>query len=455
LEGVRETVRVAFATLGCRLNQFETQSMRHRLRREQTRWEVVGWDEPADVYVINSCAVTSRAEQKCRQMARQIKRADPAARVVVVGCYAQLEAERLSARPEIDGVLGNEEKRRLDLYLPRLLSSVGPLRAVEPYRRDQAAAVEWIDEFEGFARATIKVQEGCNLRCSFCTIWRARGPSRSRVPRDIVEQARRLAAAGHQEIVLAGVHLGHYGWDLEPRTELTALLEMLLELVPDPVRFRLSSVDPGEVDERLLELLAQQPRLCRYLHLPLQSGSDRVLANMRRHYRKDDVRRIVEAATRCDPTFGVGADLIVGFPGETEADFEETRLLLEGLAVSFYHVFRYSDRPGTPASKLGGHVPGHVAAARSRILRELGRRKRRSFLRRHIGRRADGIVETVHLGSRAEVMLDDYATVWVDAAPGLGRQRVEVLIDTFQRPDRLHGRILGVGDREAMREAIP
>jgi threonylcarbamoyladenosine tRNA methylthiotransferase MtaB len=430
-------MRVAFTTLGCRLNQFETEGMRQRVRGAS--YETVGFDDSADVYVINSCSVTARAEQKCRQIARSVRRRAPESRVVVAGCYAQLSGDRLMASGEIDAVLGNEEKRALDAYVERIAGGEA-VSEVGRYRRGMAMASEWIADFGEGSRATVKVQEGCDLRCSFCAIWKARGPSRSRDPREVVEQARRLADAGYEEIVLAGVHLGHYGRDLETPTTLTGLLEMLLELVDERVRFRLSSIDPGEVDLDLVQRLATEPRLCRYLHLPLQSGSEAVLGRMRRAYTAAAYRELVLEIGRIDPRFGIGADIIVGFPGETEAEFAETLGLLAGLPVSFFHVFRYSDREGTPAARMPGKVPGNVSADRSERLRALGRVKKREFISRHVGHVVEGVVESGQDGQGlSEVMLDDYATILVPDVAGLHRRRIRVRVDRLDERNRLFG----------------
>lgn len=443
-------MRIAFHTLGCRLNQFETEGMRHRVETDVPTAEVVAWDDGADVYVINSCAVTARAEQKCRQLARSVKRDRPEARVVVAGCYAQLEASRLAENAAIDAVLGNEEKRSLVDYIPAIVAGESVLD-VGAYRRGAPIADEWIDVFGDHSRATIKVQEGCDYRCTFCAIWRARGHSRSRPPRDVVEQARRLAARGHEEIVLAGVHVGHYGRDLETPTDLVDLLDMLLELVDEPVRFRVSSIDPSEVDLRLARRLIEDPRLCRYLHLPLQSGSESVLQRMKRVYTAAHYEELVTAIAEIDPDFGFGVDVIVGFPGETDEEFEQTRALLERLPVSFYHVFPYSDRENTAAVRMPAKVPRAVAMERGAVLRRLGEQKRAAFLARHVGRRAAGIVETTRDGL-SEVMLDDYATVWVDDASALGRRTIDVRITGLDDQGRLRGERVGQKSHQKSQE---
>jgi threonylcarbamoyladenosine tRNA methylthiotransferase MtaB len=438
-------MRVAFTTLGCRLNLFETEAMRHRLG-QKTGAGVVEWEEEAEIYVINSCTVTTRAEKKCRQLARAVKRRRPDSKVVVVGCYVQVNGEPLMKLPEIDGALGNEEKKHLEDYLDEVAAGSRILRAADYPRRMSAREGEWIEDFAGRSRATIKVQEGCNMRCTFCAIWSARGPSRSREPREIVQQAQRLATNGYEEIVLGGVHLGHYGRDLLPRTRLHELLTMLLDTVDPRVRFRLSSIDPSEVDARLVRLLVEESRLCRYLHLSLQSGSDAVLRQMRRAYSATYFRRLVAGIAQLDPDFGLGADLIVGFPNEDEAAFAETAALLESTPISFYHVFPYSDRPGTVASRLPKQAESGVVVERAKILREAGKRKRTAFLRKHLHGVYEGVVEGLDpLGVRGcrEIMLEDYATVWAQADRGLERKRVELRVESMDEKGRLRGVFTG------------
>ena len=437
-------MRVAFTTLGCRLNLFETEAMRHRLH-QKTRAEVVEWEEEAEVYVVNSCTVTTRAEKKCRQLARSIKRRRPDAKVMVVGCYAQVNGEPLMKLPEIDAALGNEEKKHLEDYLPQLLQGKRILRAASFPKKMSAREGEWIEDFAGRSRATIKVQEGCNMRCTFCAIWSARGPSRSRPPREIVEQARSLAAAGYEEIVLGGVHLGHYGRELSPRADLLELLRMLLDLVDEKVRFRLSSIDPSEVDTQLVRMLVEEPRLCRYLHLSLQSGSDSVLRSMRRAYSAPYLRGLVSKIEGIDPDFGLGADLIVGFPNEDELAFAETVALLESTPISFYHVFPYSDRPGTAASRMPKLAARGVIAERARILREAGESRRERFLRKHLNGVFEGVVEGLSshgVEGQREIMLEDYATVWAEVEESFEKKSVLLRVVGMDERGRLRGVVL-------------
>ncbi len=434
-------IRVAFHTLGCRLNQFETESMRTRLLQRDEEVEVVSFEAPADLYVINSCAVTARAEQKCRQIARSLRRRNAGCRIAVVGCYSQLARESLAGLDEIDVVLGNEEKRRLEEYLHRILDE--DFCAVAPFRRHMEMAEEWIDSFGDHSRATLKVQDGCDMRCTFCTIWKARGPSRSRTPRRVVDQAKHLVAEGYREIVLAGVHLGHYGRDLPTAVSLTELLEMLLEVVDHGVRFRLSSLDPGEVGVELLDLMEREPRLCNYLHLALQSGSDRILEAMGRNYRSADFEILIDSLRARKLPVGLGVDVIVGFPGETDVDFERTRTLLEASEASFYHVFRYSERPKSGALRLNPKVPGRVSASRSAQLREQGRRARTAFAARHIGGEFEGIAVADPLESDLyEWMLPDYTTVWASCEGHPGRAPRRLRVSSLNSSGELRGTVL-------------
>lgn len=444
-------MRIALATLGCRLNQFETEAIRHRLACAGHEAQVA-WDCPADVYVLNSCTVTAEAEAKGRGLVRAAKRRCPQARVLVVGCSPQRDGAAWLALPEVHAVLGNEEKKHLDVLLAAVLEGDRAVH-VAPYPRKLALAAEWVESAGDASRPVLKVQEGCDQRCAFCSVRLARGPSRSRPPRAVVEQALALAQRGSRELVLAGVQLGAWGRDLRPRLCLADLVEALLESLPETVRLRLSSLDPGELDDRLLELLVERPRVTPYLHVALQSGSDRVLRAMRRGYRAAEAAERVGRAAAGRPGLGVGADLLVGFPGEDEAAFQETLSLLEGLPVSFYHVFRYSPRPGTAGVGQPGQVAPAVAAGRARRLLELGRGRREAFYRAQVGRTADGIVEQgADPEGRRPVLLDDYATVWTAAPEHLRRQRVRVRALEVDRRGRLLGEL---ADRGLHRGADP
>lgn len=405
-------LRVSFHTLGCRLNQYDTESIRTAMGA-LLPIEVVPWGQPADLCVLNSCTVTAKADQECRRLARQAKRKFPGAKVVVAGCYAQTQPAALAAMPEVDAVVGNTAKDDVGAWLRDVLADRGQAVRVEAFHPEPLFDSPLIDEFSGRSRAFVKIQDGCNLRCAYCLIWKARGPGRSRPVDAVLRQLRLLSEAGFRETILAGIHLGGYGRDLHPRTGLTALLETCLAEFPD-LRIRLSSIHPNEVTPALLGLFQANPRLRPHLHVSLQSGSDGVLRRMKRPYRGARAWRALRDAAAVAPQFGLGADLIAGFPGETEREFEETLGLVRESPLSYLHVFRFSRRPGTAAADMPGQVPPEAIAERSAVLRDLGARKQEAFCRALVGSRREAVVETEagRPGWR-QATADNYAAVLV------------------------------------------
>ena len=393
--------RAAFFTLGCKLNQFETEQMREQL--EAAGCETVEWGERADIYVVNSCTVTARADRDTRRLARLARRLNPEAIVVVAGCVAEVYPQSLRAMPEVDLVLPNRDKARL----AELLQSRGVLRvAPRDDRPDYAGTGPMLTRFAGHTRAFVKVQEGCDAACAYCVIPQARGRARS-VPSDVVEQqVRALLAAGHPEIVLIGTHLGRYGADLEPPTTLGQLCLRLCNIEELP-RLRLSSIEPGEVDDDIRRLVAHggaalagdqaqrygRGKVCRHLHLPLQSGSDSVLARMGRPYEADFYAQLVRQLVQASPALAVGADVLVGFPGEREEEFAETLALVEALPLAYLHVFTYSPRPGTRAAAMGDQVPPEERKRRNHALREIGARKQAAFAKSQVGATLEVVIE--------------------------------------------------------------
>jgi threonylcarbamoyladenosine tRNA methylthiotransferase MtaB len=260
-------LRVAFWTLGCRLNQYDTEGIKTSMAGVYDI-DVVGWNDPAHLYVLNSCTVTAKADQECRRLARQVKRRHPDSKVVVAGCYAQTQPEALAAVPEIDGVVGNTEKDDVAVWLPQVIDEEALTMKVEDFAEEPEFDSPLIDSFSGRSRAFVKIQDGCNLRCTYCLIWRARGPGRSRTVEDVLAQLQLLVDKGYPETILAGIHLGGYGRDLETRLLLPDLLDVILREIPD-LRIRLSSIHPNEVTPRLLRMFAENPRLRPHLHISL------------------------------------------------------------------------------------------------------------------------------------------------------------------------------------------
>ncbi len=422
-------LRVAFHTLGCRLNQYDTEGVKAALLRVRPI-EVVAWDQAADLYFLNSCTVTGKADQECRRLARQVKRRRPEACVVVAGCYAQTQPQELAAVPEIDGVLGNTTKEQVARWLPQVLRQLdhepasdrgslaaaagAPLVLVEEFDRRPAFDAPEIAEFAGRSRAFVKIQDGCDLRCTYCLIWRARGPGRSRHPEAVLSQLARLhEEAGYNELVLTGVHMGSWGRDLDGRPGLAGLLDAVCERFPG-LRLRLSSIHPDELTPALVAVLRARPQLRPHLHVSLQSGSDAVLKRMRRPYDSQQARDAVAAAVSIDPHCGLGADVIVGFPGETDQEFAATRDLVAELPFSYLHVFRYSPRPGTPAAAMPGVHPETVSE-RAAELRAVARGRREAFAAALVGQEREAVLEDAEPGRPGErhATTDNYASVTV------------------------------------------
>ena len=413
-------MRVAVATLGCKVNQYDSASIEARLRNEGCT--IVPFDTDADVYVVNTCTVTDRADAESRQIARRARRLNGAARVIMTGCFAQTNP-RGAAISEVDYVVGLNRLSDLVQAVHGRLDAATERIRVDDLRTARQVKTLGADAFTGQTRAFLKIQEGCDLFCSFCIVPFARGRSRSVPPRQVLDNLGMLAGRGFQEVVLTGVHLGGYGADLEPALDLCDLLEMIAEQPPVP-RIRLSSIDPPEVTPRLLGLMARSAVLCPHLHVPLQSGHDAVLRRMRRHYDTQFVRELGAEVRRTLPAAALGTDVIAGFPGETDAQFDASLQLLEELPLTYFHVFPYSQRSGTTAAKMSGQLPPVDIKRRAQRLRKLGERKRAEFAARFVGCELAVLVE--HKTGREGEWLQGYSRNY---------QRVE-----FPGPTRLVNR---------------
>lgn len=385
-------MRIAFTTLGCKLNQVETNVMQEACLG--SLMEVVPFEAEADVYVVNTCSVTGKTDRVARQLVRRAVAQNPGASVVVTGCYAQLKPEVVAALPGVRLVLGNEEKLDLLYYLGALdENGAGAHIAVGDIGEARRFTSAPVREFTGYTKAFVKIQTGCDYRCTFCSIWTARGPSRSEEPEAVLRQMAELARSGTREMALTGVCIGSYGLDLSPPTSLGALIEAA-ERVEGLERLRITSIEPTELSDELLDVIASSPMVCRHLHVPLQSGSDRVLRAMNRNYLSGFYRERIEAASARLPGVGIGADVMVGFPGESEEDFEDTFALIESLPITYLHVFSYSPRSSTPAADMPEQVDPEVKKERSRRLRYLGAAKRRAFMEGQVGATLPVLVET-------------------------------------------------------------
>jgi threonylcarbamoyladenosine tRNA methylthiotransferase MtaB len=436
-------VTVALATLGCRLNQVESREIGALL--EGRGFRVVEPEAHPQVYVINTCTVTGRADFSDRQLIRRIARENPEAYLVVTGCYAQTDPEAAAAIPGVDLVVGNQEKYHLPEMLGSLTKRVQPEVAVADIGAAREIPIAPFARVAGRSRGFVKIQDGCQHRCAFCIVPTARGRSRSQEPKVVLDQVRALVATGHLDVTLTGVDIGHYGWDLYPRTTLAALLRGLAEAA-DLRWLRLSSVLPSYFTPELLDAVTTLPVMAPHLHLPLQSGSDRVLRLMRRPYHTAMYRALVDRLAAAIPGLGLGADVIVGHPGETEEDFDATMRFVEALPFSSLHVFAYSDRKGTEAARRPDHVPAAVIRERSGRLRRLGALKNLAFRRGLVGRRREAVVLAAR--NRRTGLLagltDNYVEVLFEG-PDTLRRRVVPLTITEARADRTHGQLEKIG----------
>lgn len=376
-------MKVAFTTLGCRTNQNDTAEMQTVL--EDEGFSIVGSQEPADVYVINTCTVTAKSDASSRQAVKKSLAINDAAMVVFTGCYAQNSPEEAAQIPGLDVVLGNANKLEIaDAIKAQMNRLQQEDRFGLPLVHMSDITQKWdfktipVSDFHGKTKAFIKVQTGCDEACSFCTVVRARGRSISDTRENILNNVRHSLAAGFREITLTGINLGTYGMDSNPPETFSSLVEEILDLEGE-FRVRLSSINPMEIDDRLIQLMAERDNLCSHLHIPLQSGDDTILSRMRRNYNAGQYREVVEKAVERNPGLGLGADIIVGFPGETDAMFENTRRMVEDLPFTTLHVFSYSPRKGTEATGFTNNVPKAVKKERNKILTELGNQKARLY----------------------------------------------------------------------------
>ncbi|WP_019960274.1 tRNA (N(6)-L-threonylcarbamoyladenosine(37)-C(2))-methylthiotransferase MtaB [Woodsholea maritima] len=390
-------------TFGCRLNAWESEVMRDHARAGGV----------TNAVIINTCAVTNEAVRQARQTIRRIRREKPDVEVIVTGCAAQIDPEQFAKMPEVNRVIGNAEKLRPETFKASAISS-GEKVSVEDIMQVREVANHLVDGLDGKARAYVQVQTGCDHRCTFCIIPYGRGNARSAPAGDVVDQVRRLVETGHQEVVLTGVDLTSWGGDLPGKPLLGRLVKAILTQVPDLARLRLSSIDAIEIDEDLFRAIAEEERLAPHLHLSLQAGDDMILKRMKRRHLRDDAIALTQRLRAVRPDIAFGADLIAGFPTETEAMFENSLKLVDECALAYLHVFPYSPRPGTPAAKMPP-VEGPVIKDRARRLREKGDAALRAHLQSMVGGRYEVLVEKPGLARAA-----NFAPVRIDSPARAG-----------------------------------
>jgi len=429
--------RVALESLGCKLNYSETVQIGKEFRRRG--FEVVDSTVPADIFVINTCTVTSAADSDCRQVVRRALRASPDAFVVVTGCYAQGKPDQVAGIDGVDLVLGAREKFNLFDYLGDMKKQATQVVGQESdiqasyHARVFAGRIEDAVEFGAAdsaaagtrTRAFLKVQDGCSYNCSYCTIPRVRGISRSPSVAFLVSQAKEIASCGFKEIVLSGVNVGDFkGSDGD---SLIALLTEL-EKVEGIQRIRISSIEPNLLTKEIVKFVAASAKYCKHFHIPLQNGSDEILRKMRRRYNSAQYREIVEYVKEVMPSAGIGADIIVGFPGETAGHFEENLSFVEGLPLSYLHVFSYSERDGTDAARFDKVVDPRVRKKRSEVLRVLSAQKRYEFNKQYMGRIMKILVEEEVRDGKMFGFTSNYIRVEIDSSSSRANEICDVLI---------------------------
>ncbi|WP_319525839.1 tRNA (N(6)-L-threonylcarbamoyladenosine(37)-C(2))-methylthiotransferase MtaB [uncultured Desulfosarcina sp.] len=427
--------KLVIKTLGCKVNQCESESICNALL-ESGQGFTCDESGEAEVVIINTCTVTSKAAMQSRQAVRQAIRANPGARIVVTGCHAQMAPEELAAIEGVDLVVGNRDKHQIS---NEILSGLGKNRdRIAPVKCPDVAGPAQFEMLPGIAhggrtRPFIKIQDGCNAFCTYCIVPHARGRSRSLPMEQVLDQVVSLAKLGNREVVLTGIHIGCYGQDLNPETSLYELLCQIRQAGAID-RVRVSSIEPAELSDAIIDLAVTDKkmpgRLCRHFHIPLQSGDDGILNRMHRPYGRDDFSILVKKIIDRVPDAAIGVDTLIGFPGETDAAFDQTYDLIASLPVAYLHVFPFSARNGTPAYSYENQVPVQTIKERCQRMRKLGAQKRRSFYERHVGRTVTVLVEETRekKDGRLKGLTDNYIPVLFDGPDELTNtfQQVEI-----------------------------
>ena len=377
---------VAFCTLGCKVNQYETNAMMQKMI--EAGYEVVDFETKADIYIINTCTVTNMADKKSRQMLRRVKEINPEAILVAVGCYAQVAKEKLEQIPEIDLILGINEKNDIVEYVEQASKNT--------YVSDVLHQTEFLDfgdvTYTEKTRAVIKVQDGCNQFCSYCIIPYARGRIRSRKPESVIKEITDVAKEGIKEVVITGIHIASYGKDFNTEYRLIDLLEEI-QKVDGIQRIRLGSLEPTLITEEFVTRLKKLSKICDHFHLSLQSGCNETLKRMNRKYTTDQFRHVVELLRNAYPEVHLTTDVIVGFPGETEEEFNKTYEFLKEIKFYKMHVFKYSPRSGTVAAKMPNQIDGNIKEERSNKLIELSDENEKEYNQKYIGKEVEVLLE--------------------------------------------------------------
>jgi len=382
-------IKVAISTLGCKVNQYESAGILDKL--DKNIFVPVPFHTKADCYIINTCTVTGRTDYQSRQIIRRAIRINPDALIIVTGCYAQVAPEDIARIPGVTLIAGTAEKENIPQIIEQLVKGEPQCLVTDIFQTGKFSTLSPL-KFPGHTRAFLKIQDGCNSFCSYCIIPYARGRSKSLPEREVFHKIETLARTGYREMVLTGIHLGVYGEDLVPPSNLFNILDCV-EKNKSIERLRLSSIEITEITDNMIRLMKNSSTLCRHLHIPLQSGDDGILTAMKRNYDSVYFKNRIKEISRALPHIAIGIDVMVGFPGEGEEAFNNTLALVEELPIAYVHVFPYSERPGTAAIELPGKVNASVKKRRSEILRNLGKIKRKTFAKRFIGQKLAVLIE--------------------------------------------------------------
>ncbi|HIC92126.1 MAG TPA: tRNA (N(6)-L-threonylcarbamoyladenosine(37)-C(2))-methylthiotransferase MtaB [Syntrophaceae bacterium] len=439
--GIGKLKTVLIHTLGCKVNQCESAYMGEVLSRYGFSPALEG---KADICIVNTCTVTQRADYQSRQLIRRVIKENPEASIIVTGCCAQIAAGEIASIPGVDYIIGNKEKAGILHIIKNASKQISPKIYVSPFTVHDKIQDMCVEGFMDKTRAFLKIQDGCDAYCTYCIVPYARGRSRSLLPHRVFKHIKLLTQNGYKEIVLTGIHLGHYGLDLSPQTNILDLLRTLEEITH--CRIRLSSLEPTELSLSFIRHMAASKIMCPHLHIPLQSGDDNILKRMNRTYSisyfKDLIHEIIENI----PDICIGVDVMAGFPGEEEREFINTYTLIESLPIGYLHVFPYSRRKGTQAFRFPHHVASATVTARAKKLRELGNRKRRAFYQKNLRKMAQVLVECkrdTHTGL-LKGFTKNYIPVLIEGDDDLKNQIVEVELKDIIEDSTYNMKVRGI-----------
>ena len=425
-------MKVGICSLGCKVNIYESEYVYELLRNRG--YEIVSFETQADIYIINTCSVTNESDKKSRKMISKAKRQNSNAIIVVMGCYSQVKSDEIEA----DIVIGNKDKSRIVEYIEDYLEKKCEIRKIYNLREEVEFDDMFISNFDNHTRAFVKIQDGCNAFCSYCIIPYTRGMVRSKSYELVIKEVTNLVSNGYREVVLTGIHTGRYGIDLEDMN-LEKLLRGLVE-IPNLYRIRLSSIEINEITDGIMELIKNSKVIARHFHIPLQSGSDKILKSMNRKYDLAYFKDKVKVLRKLDSDISLTTDLIVGFPGETDEYFNETLNTLKEIKFTKIHTFPYSPREGTPASKMENQINGLVKKERVRQALDLSKQQEKEYYNNYIGKVLEGIVE-VHKDGKVIVLTSNYISVIIDTKLE-SNTIVKVKIDRIDDENQVYGSIV-------------